>query len=329
MNTLIIPILASNVNVGPSLHAVGLPSSNAITGFGHAALRVIKDMTGANPSDQGSALVINKYTLLPGRQKPQKASKGDMDKVKKGDLDASLSDERLSVIEGWVVVRFGIGLSGLTSIQDKLSEIWEQLHRLAFAGGVLSIPSKLILLEGDEDGSEAFKKLPKNSRIIVDHTHELQMYASAYGLDFFEAMIRLLVLSEDQGNNFNKSRTPEPAKTSGSEIPADCDDTPEIIPQTPTSELPMDQQSIEDREVFENSYLGHLVPIDIGYRALEEPQNREARGGYKHVFAEPVTGIARIQLLSSLMRKKESNNAFWHHHNQHPMYTSRGSFQHG
>lgn len=326
MNTLIIPILASNVNVGPSLHAVGLPSANAITGFGHAALRVIKDMTGASPSDQGSALVINKYTLLPGRQKPQSAEHGDKGKVKGGTLDASLSDERLAVIEGWVVVRFGIGLTGLASIQDKLTEIEEQFHRLSFAGGVLSIPSKVMAFEGDDDGMTALGKLPKNARIVVDQTSDLHQYASAYGLDFFEAMIRLLVLSDEQGQNFNRSKLIDSVQSKdqgGTDI---VDETLQDKPlEQDASGLPMNQTSVEDRAVFESAYLGHLVPIDIGYRALEEPQDRKARGDYKHVFAEPVTGIARIQLLSSLMRKKESISAFWHHHNQHPMYISKGS----
>ena len=326
MNTLIIPILASNVNVGPSLHAVGLPSANAITGFGHAALRMIKDMTGASPSDQGSALMINKYTMLPGRQKPQSADHGDRGKVKGGTLDASLSDERLAVIEGWVVVRFGVGLTGLTNIQDKLTEIAEQFHRLSFAGGVLSIPSKVLLLEGDEDGMAAFGKLPKNARIVVDQTQDLQQYASAYGLDFFEAMIRLLVLSDEQGQSFNRSKQIDAVPEKDQEDGTHDDKTVQEAPlEEPVGDLPMDQASVEDRAVFESAYLGHLVPIDIGYRALEEPQDRNARGHYKHVFAEPVTGIARIQLLSSLMRKKQASNAFWHNHNQHPMYISKGT----
>lgn len=332
MNTIIIPILASSVNVGASLHAVGLPSANAISGFGHAALRLIKEMTGANPSDQGSALVINKYTLTTGRKKPASAEQGDMSRVKAGSLDASLSDERLAVIEGWVIVRFGVGLTGLSTIQDKLSDIAEQLHSLSFAGGVLSIPAKLRIFENDDNGSEAFGKLPANARVVVDQTHDLERYAKAYNLDFFEAMIRLLVLSDEQGKSFYSAKavevsdereaTPEP---DASIEPKEDNDSLTLESST----LPMDDQSVEDRALFEQTYLGHLVPIDIGYRALEEPQNRTARGHYQHVFAEPVTGIARIQLISSLKRRKDSVHAFWQHTNEHPMYISKGAVQHG
>lgn len=324
MNTLIIPILASNANVGASLHAVGLPSANAITGFAHAALRLIRDFTGANPSDQGAAFIINKYTLLPGRQKPQKAEHGDRGDTKKGALDASLSDERLAIIEGWVVVRFGVGLSGLTMIQDKLSDIAEQLHRLGFAGGVLSIPSKLRLFEGDDSGFEAFSDLPPNARVVVDHTQDLERYATAYDLDFFEAMIRLLVISHEQGAQFYKYKVSEDiSEEKPSEEKSTETQTEESTIDCPL--LPMDQHLVEDRAVFESAYLGHLVPIDIGYRALEEPQERTARGSYLHVFAEPVTGIARVQLVSSLMRRKESETAFWQHFNNHPMYLSKGA----
>lgn len=328
MNTLIVPFLASNVNVGASLHAVGLPSANAITGFAHAALRLIKDMTGSSPSDQGASLIINKYTLTPGRQKPQNAEHGDKDNVKASKFDASLSDERLAIIDGWVVIRFGVRLSGLTMIQDKLSDIAEQMHGLSFSGGTLSIPGKLQLIENDDSGSEALARLPSNARVVVDQTQDLERYATAYGLDYFEAMIRLLVISEEQGQQFFRKRSGENSDADTQENEAEATAIPTDEPKTSPAKavaLPMDQHHVEERSVFESSYLGHLVPIDIGYRAIEEPQARNARGTYLHIFAEPVTGIARIQLLSSLIRRKESEKAFWQHSNNHPMYLSKGA----
>lgn len=315
MHTLTVPFLACNVNVRPSPHAAGLPSANAINGLAHAIVRLISQMMGVSVADHGAALALNTYTLLPGRQKHQLAMIGDDEAAKKG-KGAPLLDDRVAMIEGWLVLRFEAGISDMSKIGLNLEDLAEQIQRLGFAGGTLEILENLRLIENDDLGNNALCKLPSYARLVVDQTDYLGAYAACYEIDHFEALLRLLVSSEQQMQNYNK---PAAAKEIQEGEEGDKAD------QTTCSE---EDQAINDeleadKADWETAYLGRLVPIDIGYRALEAPKPRNARGGYLHVYAEPVTGLARIQLVASYLRQK-ADNAFWKHHNKHPIYISTG-----
>lgn len=318
MHTLTVPFLACNVNVRPSLHVVGLPSANAINGLAHAIVRLINQLMGVSVADHGAALALNTYTLLPGRQKHQLAMKGDLADAKSAS-GAPMIDDRLAMIEGWLVLRFDASLSDVGKIGLRLEDLAEQIQRLSFAGGTLEILENLRLNENDDLGNDALGKLPSYSRLVVDQTNYLGAYAACYEIDHFEAMVRLLVSSEQQMENFNKPAVAKETKQ-GEQV-----DEVGNLSQTTCSE---DDQAINeeldaDKADWETAYLGRLVPIDIGYRALETPKPRNARGGYLHVYAEPVTGLARIQLVASYLRQK-GDSAFWKHHNKHPIYISTG-----
>lgn len=297
MHTLIIPFVAHNVNLRPSLHVVGTPASTAISGFGHAALRLIAEISGQPFADKGTALVIKSYDLLPGRSKARLAMQADAGKARSG-TEAGMFDERLGIISGAFVVRFEATAKAIVSLEEELPALRDLFHTLAFSGGVLQVTGKLKFHADDDKGLLAFKGLPGHHRVLVDRTEMLSTFAEHMGVDHLDALSRLLVLSQEQRKSWGKKPTTQKADS--------------------------DEAAQEEIPVDETPYIGRLVPMSIGYRAIELPQQRNTGTPYQHVYAEPVTGIARVQALSSYIRSEEGFSAFWVHTNNNTAYISKG-----
>ena len=291
MHTLVIPFEAHNVNLRPSLHVVGTPSATAISGFGHAALRLMTEISGQAFADKGSALIIKRYDMLQGRSK-----EADAGKAKEG-TEAGMFDERLGMIIGYFVIRFEASASALHQLEGHLIDLKDLLHTLGFSGGVLQITDKLRLNVNDDNGLVAFKQLPGHCRVLVDRTEMLATYADAMEVDHLDALVHLLIISQEQLKTWGQGQA---AKKS--------------------AEDQVDQEGEEE----EIPYLGRLVPMSIGYRAIEIARPRNSGTPYPHLYAEPVTGIARLQALSSYIRSEEAFSAFWAHSHNDRAYISKG-----
>ena len=298
MHTLVIPFAAHNVNLRPSLHVVGTPAATAISGFGHAALRLIAEITGQALADQGSALVIKSYDMLPGRSKARLAMKADAGKAKAG-TEAGMFDERLGIITGSFVIRFEASASALHQLEEHLTDLKDLLHTLGFSGGVLQVTDKLNLNANDDNGLIAFKQIPGHHRVLVDRTEMLTTYAEAMGVDHLDALAQLLVISQEQRKTWGQGQAAK--KSADDQVNQEGGEQEEDIP-----------------------YLGRLVPMSIGYRAIELARPRNTGTPYLHAYAEPVTGMARVQALSSYIRSEEGFSAFWAHSHNDRAYISKG-----
>ncbi|AYG47825.1 hypothetical protein DV532_26440 (plasmid) [Pseudomonas sp. Leaf58] len=298
MHTLVIPFAAHNVNLRSSLHVVGTPAATAISGFGHAALRLIAEITRQSFVDRGSALVIKSYDMLPGRSKARLAMRDDAGKARAG-TEAGMFDERLGIITGSFVIRFEASSGALFQLEEHLIEVKDALHTLGFSGGVLQVTDKLKINANDDNGLIAFKQLPGHHRVLVDRTEMLTTYAEAMEVDHLDALAQLLILSQEQLKAWGQSQV---AKKS------------------------VGEKAVQEAEASEDDipYLGRLVPMSIGYRAIELARLRNTGMPYLHVYAEPVTGLARLQALSSYIRSEEGISAFWAHSHNDRAYISKG-----
>lgn len=315
MNTLLIPFSAHQVNISPSLHVTGMVSANAITGFGHALCRLIWDMFEVKAIDKGTALAIDTYTYHPGRQKNINAEKKEADKAVKG-VGASTTDNRMGYLKGWVLLRFECSLAGLDLVREHITELEDQINRLRFAGGTMDIVQGARLFEGDS-GMKSLSALPEHARIIEDVTVDLFRYADSSGIDYFQAMNELLMMSQrpdvDEGAE---------DQASGSEESEDF----EVDSSEGQWEMPDTLEDIGvDSEDMSIGWMPSLFAMDIGYRAIEMPRARLARGLYLHAYAEPVIGLARIRMVAGLIRSPSIQSVFWVHRANHPYYLSHGA----
>lgn len=318
MNTLVIPFVAHNVSLRSTPHIMGTPSATAISGFGHAVCRLIKDSFSLDIEDQGAALAINRYSFHVGRPKHALATKADAQKARDRKM-ASMVDERVGTLRGAVVLRFESSPLDSQALASRLDELKEFLHLLRFAGGHLEITHKLAIYQED-DGEMAFRSLPGYFRVIVDRTPWISAFAEHSKTDNLEALLGLLLASENQMRNYGALPTGTKAE--------DGQEQASVEPvQLVADEDDFAAYAVEEVATFdpESIYLGRLIPIDIGYRLIEQPQERNTGMPYLHAYAEPVLGVARLQALSSYRKSKEGFSAFWVHQAQENTYIAQGA----
>lgn len=316
MNTLIIPFSASNVGLRASPHVVGAPSATAIAGFGHALCRLISEAMGFEIKEQGTALALNRYSLLSGRPKHALAGKTQASKAREG-AGAPMVDEHLGHLTGALLVRFEAGSVDTQAIASALDGLKDLVHLLRLAGGHLQVAHKLSLFP-DDDGKNAFRSLPGYYRVIVDRTPWITSYAKAKEIDHLESLVKLLLASERQMRNFGQETSPVPDTSASVEVEAEqqADDYDEFDLAADAQESAFDPDRL---------YLGRLMPMDIGYRLIEEPTTRNTGMPYLHAYAEPVLGVARLQALSSYRKSKEGFSAFWVHQDEANTYLALGA----
>lgn len=311
MQSLIIPFRSDNVLINPSLHAEGLPSMNAITGCAHAAIRLISAVTGARIIDHGAALAINSYSRYPGR--PKHVISGHGKGVKAGS-SAPLSNDKLCTLSGWLVLRFNCSRRDMRVIHNRLPFIEEDLPRLRFSGGSFEVTEPLRMIEEDECGVRGLSALPSTARLILDQTALIADYASQASVDHLKSLTSLLLASERQMADYEGFLSK-------------------------MGEIEETKSTLTPTEMLMTQYLGHLVAVDIGYRAIENPAWRVNPTPYLHLYAEPVLGLARILPVSSFLSLAKTQdgfdqpevlitNAYWQHVAAHPYYLSKESVAH-
>ncbi|MBD8615704.1 hypothetical protein IFT69_18545 [Pseudomonas putida] len=316
MNTLIIPFSASSVSLRSTPHVVGVPSATAIAGFGHALCRLIGEAFGLEIHERGTALAVNRYSLLPGRPKHALARKTQGSKARDGS-GSPMVDERIGHLTGAILVRFEASSIGTQTVASALDGLKDLMHLLRLAGGHLQVTHKLSLFQ-DDDGPAALRTLPGYYRILVDRTSWIASYAKLKEIDHLESLVKLLLASERQMSSFSHDALSSPDVSVSPEVEAEppLEGFEEFYIEADAQESTLDPDKV---------YLGRLLPIDIGYRLIEKPTSRNTGMPYLHAYAEPVLGIARLQALSSYRKSKEGFSAFWVHHNEANTYLALGA----
>ena len=338
MNTLLIPFTANNVNMSPSVHVFGTLSMTGLAGFGHAVVRMISGIVGQPLADHGAALALTEHHYFPHYQRPAWSKRPGYAKAVGG---APLQEFRIGSLAGFAIVRFEAKDEAFIAIRQHLSLIAHNLAKLRFAGGqFFPDPRGVKLFESDSDGALALTKVPYDARVYVDHTHLIQRYALHHEVNDLEALLSLI------------TRESSPDAPSGSTAEADSTTTPspeacESAPDASLDELgdevdfdfsvfdsedsdwgDVEAQTLLDQEGWLEEYYGRLIPVDIGYRLLEEPLPRRHRyteeHPYLHAYAEPVTGLARLQIVASC--RKRGAPIFWTHQSAFPYLTVTGQY---
>ncbi|AYG48050.1 hypothetical protein DV532_27610 (plasmid) [Pseudomonas sp. Leaf58] len=334
MNTLLIPFMANNVNMSPSVHVFGTLSMTGLAGFGHAVVRMISSVIGLPLADHGVALALTEHHYFPHYQRPSWTKRPLYAKAVGG---APVQEFRIGSLAGFAIVRFEAKDEAFIAVRQQLSLISHNLGKLRLAGGqFFPDPRGVKLFENDSDGALALAKVPYDARVYVDHTHLIQRYALHHGVDDLEALLALVT----QPNTPDTPRIAE-APDGQSVLVAECgEQVPEQALEMLSDDLEfdfsifdsedewgdVDAQVLLDQEGWLEEYFGRLIPVDIGYRLLEEPVQRRHRytdeHPYPHAYAEPVTGLARLQIVASC--RKQAAPIFWTRQSSFPYLTVTG-----
>lgn len=75
------------------------------------------------------------------------------------------------------------------------------------------------------------------------------------------------------------------------------------------------QENEKDEKTRTRKYPGWIVPLAVGYRAIEEPQSRPNRKNdqYKHIYAEPLTGLGQCLSVRRMLREQLLPHFWWDH----------------
>lgn len=332
MKTLLIPFTASQVNMSPTPYVWGTVSMMGLTGFGHAAIRLISESIGHCLVDLGAALIVSEHHFSKGYLKPTWSKVVTRERTEGG---APLSEGRIGAVTGFVILRFDCGDDAAIAFERKLPQLRFDLAKLRFIGGrFFPDTQNTALFLDDPFGLKALQGLPYDARVYVDHTRLIERYAAAHQVDRLEALIelsRLHLKSELKPGVEEQAQIG--LRHSGSEgVDAGwMDETDEatIAKELDNLEEPGDDFDYDllDSEQWSDAsaddllaaqgwidqYYGRLIPIDIGYLLLEQPKPRPHRFAtsphYPHAFAEPVLGLARLQSVASCRKQKAP--IFW------------------
>lgn len=343
MNTLLIPFAANNVNMSPSVHVFGTLSMTGLAGFGHAAIRLISDIVKTPLVDQGVALALTEHHYFPHYQRPSWSKRTSYAKTVAG---APTQEFRIGCLSGFVILRFEATDAHLISIQRNLSLIAHNLAKLRFAGGqFFPDPHGVRLFENDPEGVLALAKVPYDARVYVDQTHLIQHYAACHAMSDLDALMALINLKYSA-----EHLTAVPEATESDPIQPHTALDLELELEAAFNELDEQLEDAFDFSIFDadddqwgdvdgrtllaqegwiDQYYGRLIPVDIGYRLLEAPQPRRHRYSdehpYPHAYAEPVTGLARLQIVASC--RKHQAPIFWKHTDMTPFLIVKGCSQ--
>ncbi|MBD8088713.1 hypothetical protein IFT48_01890 [Pseudomonas fluorescens] len=344
MKTLKIPFCASQVNMSPNAHVFGTVSMMGLACFGHAALRLMSTSIGHNLLDLGTALVVCEHNYFTGYQKPAWSKTAVMERAVGG---AAIQEYRVGTIKGYVILRLNGTDEAIIALQRKLAQICFDLAKLRFIGGRFFPDSHAIeFCENDPLGLKALENLPYDARVYVDNTPLIARYAAAHNLDHLNALITLTRLHEKKPT----TGTPASMSIGDSQSPSEVDrewiaQGDEAVIEAEIAQL---EQEVEDdfdfslleaeewadaseadimaSEGWIEQYYGRLIAVDVGYRLLEDPLARPHRFSdqphYLHAYAEPVLGLARLQIVASC--RKHAAPIFWQSQHIHPYLVSSG-----
>lgn len=343
MKTLKIPFSASQVNMSPNPHVFGTVSMMGLACFGHAAIRLMSASIGHSLLDKGTALIVSEHNYLAGYQKPTWSKPGVMDRVVGG---AAIQEYRVGAIKGCVIIRLDGTDEAIITLQRKLPQLRFDLAKLRFIGGRFFPESQDIeFFENDPFGLKALEHLPYDARVYVDNTSLINRYAATHQVDHLEALMKLTRLHEQDTAVVAKDTATKQTKREAEVDQEWAEQNDEALIEAELDRIEHEVEedfdfSLLDAEEWADAseddviacegwieqYYGRLIAVDIGYRLLENPVERPHRFSeqphYLHAYAEPVLGLARLQIVASC--RKHNTPIFWQCQQNHPYLVSSG-----
>lgn len=282
-------ISANSSNVESNSHIAGLPAITAFTGFAHALER--RHFTPHGIQISGTAVLVHRFHLRRGHPKCP-AALAQMP-PKAGDINSPIVDE----LKG----------DGIFSLLLRLDLPEDDSSGDGF-GDFLDTPE----FDAEQIAAQIARRLPAYplaGGAIVD----------SRGVDWLEGPDQVKKRLSGMGDASLLIERNDLLQ------PPDPDDTAEDGGHDYLDRWLRALALLPDETGhFRRAQKGWIVPLALGYRALEPPQQRaDSRTNAAHVYAEPVCGLGECRPLRQILRTDPdsvfhefSRLAFWRYHHE-------------
>lgn len=263
-----------NANALANAYIAGLPALTGFVGYSHVIERFLRQQLSPLIKLKGIAPIIHEMQL--GDSHPKYVSyKQDMDSHKQ----ASTIDERTVYLGCDLLFRLQIDS---TPVREQLAE-WIHcetfaafLSSLALCGGkVVWLSNHMELIPQDRLYNQ-LQQMPSQSFFIEDSTELLNRDHFLEYSDNLDILLDLIKRRRSIKDNATQSN-----------------DQPKTFKKSPY----------------------FYIPVAIGYHGLEDtPKQRIGARSRKHIYAEPVIGLARARTVASVRKQREQlPPIFWHY----------------
>ena len=290
---LVIPnYCAQNVNAEANQYVAGLPAITSFTGFAHQQIRLLNQPTALGLRESGTAIIIHDLQLREGHPRCPAYMKDE-----NGSEAASIVEEFKADMQLSLIIRVGIDKRVIDE-DDEVADIAPN-----------TILKHHFTSERYKDETRYYANLTLQNRINHSFMAGGHCVKTGKVRFLYDKNLTDWLQKEMTAGYFIKDRYDLLAEDKAQGIaPLDG-----VLNSMTTFRTDANSQ-------YQRSRKGWIIPVAIGYQAIETPQQRpQARGNYPHVYAEPVTSLAEAVSAKRIANeeKKPINQAiFWTHQYQ-------------
>lgn len=271
----------SNYGVVGNQLTSGFPAPTAVCGLGEALVRNLV-AAGVPTTFEGIAAAISQQNPVTGFPRFTRATRDEGAKVRAGEFDAPMVDEKRSTTVVTFIVK--VTVAGEPSL---LAEdiVIRSLAPLRFAKGNLEAAGGRfdVVIEASRAG--ALKRLSGDELLFEDATAVLLAEAQRTGKALHEVFADLISEESRQTADETPEAGEEPIITAAEATDAvDEDGAVAVIAERPD---------------------GRFVPVACGYALLEQPRHRQGarQAGLRTALSEPILGLARVRFVASVRQQ--------------------------
>jgi len=259
-------MVVKDFNAESNQYVAGIPAMTAFTGYGHVLERKMRE-SGWHFQVEGVAVLLHDMQLHAGHPKCPAAMKGAKDLINPPIIEEIKGDMRITL-----VLRLTWDKSNKEAKRwvkqefDKfhladLDCVYDWVASLPCCGGSCHSLGSVKASEGENDDTFIIKQLRRIHHLDTGY--------------FITPRDDLLALAPN----------------------ADQQDILDILLDTQRLTTYKDEHG---QQKWRRDQKGWLIPLAIGYQAIEAPQTRRGvRGNTPHVYAEPLTGLGELVHASS------------------------------
>ena len=281
---------AQNVNAEANQYVAGLPAITGFTGFAHQQIRLLNQPIDMGLLENGTAIVIHDFHLRAGHPRCPAYMKDE-----NGSEAASIVEEFKADIQLSLLIRVGIDKSRLDE-DDEVDDIADNMLKNHFIG------------EQHNDATRYYANPTLQNRI--NHSFLAGGHCIKTGKVGF-------LRNSELSDWLKKEMSPGYFIKDRYDLLAE--DKAEGIAPLDSVLNSMTVFKTDDNSEYQRGRKGWIIPVAVGYQAIELPQQRpQARGGHPHVYAEPVTGLAEAVSAKRIANEKRLTRQaiFWTHQYQ-------------
>jgi CRISPR type I-F-associated protein Csy2 len=290
---LVIPnYYAQHVNAEANQYVAGLPAITSFTGFAHQQIRLLNQPSNLGLLENGTAIVIHDLQLREGHPRCPAYMKDE-----NGGEAASIVEEFKADMQVSLIIRVGIDKRVIDEDDEVADIAQDTILKHHFIGERYKDETRYY-------ANPSLQNQINHSFLAGGHcvkTGKVGFLFSSQLSDWLQKEMAAGYFIQDRYDLL-------------------VDDKAHGISPLDSVLSSMTTFRTDANSQYQRSRKGWIMPVAIGYQAIETPQQRpQARGNYPHVYAEPVTGLAEAVSAKRIAHEEKDlthHAVFWMHQYQ-------------